>query len=143
MKVKITYPNKIGFNEFAIRPIIDVETIDDLKSKKINELKPSIVGIFYKKKIKQIILKNLDSIEKFRYVVIKELNKLPQPFMAFNKRFDKKVLYGFTGITYKFGEIQEYIFQKKQKVKEKYKINVYDPFQGDGKLAVIHYQKYY
>ena len=142
MKVKTSHPNKLGYKEFAKTPIVDVETIDSLDEKQIKDLTPSIVGIFYKKTIKQLILKNPENIEKFRYVVKKELAKLPQPFLAFNKQFDKTVLRGFTGISYKFKEIQEYPFQKKQKAKEKYNINVKDPFKGDGLLAIYHYNKY-
>lgn len=142
MKVKVTYPSKLGFKAFAKLPIVDVETIDDLKSKKIQELRPSIVGVFFRNKIKQFILYNLISYERFRYVVTKELSKLPQPFLAFNKHFDKNVLKGFTGVSYKFGEIQEYKFQKKQKAKECYGIEVDDPFNGDGYLAIVHYRKF-
>lgn len=142
MKVKITYPNKLGHQEFAKTPIVDVETIDSLKEKPAKDLTLSIVGIFYKKTIKQIILKNPKNIEKFRYIVKKELAKLPQPFLAFNKRFDKTVLKGFTGISYRFKEIQEHPFQKKQKAKEKHNIKVKDPFNGDGLLAIHYYNKY-
>jgi len=142
MKVKITYLSKLGFRAYAYFPIVDVETIDDLKSKKVHQLRPSVIGVFFKNKIKQFILRNLNSYEKFKYVVTKELNKLPQPFLAFNSNFDKGVLEGFTGISYKFGEIQEYKFQKKQKAKEGYGIQVYDPFKGDGYLAIVHYRKF-
>jgi len=142
MKVNITYPSKLGFKVFATSPIIDVETIDDLKSKKIHELRPSVVGIFFKYRIKQFVLHNLTSYEKFRYIVRKELNRLPQPFLAFNANFDKNVLKGFTGVSYKFGEIQEHRFQKKQKAKESYGIKVYDPFNGDGYLAIVHYRRF-
>jgi len=138
MKIKVSYQDK----EFAKTPVVDVETIDSLKEKQMKDLTPSVVGIFYKNTIKQIILKNPKNIEKFRYVVKKELEKLPQPFIAFNKQFDKTVLKGFTGISYKFGEIQEYPFQKKQKAKEEHNIKVEDPFQGDGLLAIHHYNQY-
>jgi len=142
MRVKISYPNKLGYKEFAKTPIVDVETIDSLSEKRAKDLTPSIVGIFYKKTIKQIILKNPKNFEKFKYIVKKELAKLPQPFLAFNKQFDKTVLKGFTGISYKFKEIQEHPFQKKQKAKEKHNIKVKDPFKGDGLLAIHHYNKY-
>ncbi len=142
MKVRIVYPNKLGYNEFAKTPVIDVETVESLDEKDVNELTPSVVGIFYRKTIKQLILKNPANAEKFKYVVKKELGKLPQPFLAFNRNFDKNVLKGFTGISYKFREIQEYPFQKKQKAKEQHNIIVSDPFNGDGMLAIHYYDKY-
>lgn len=142
MKVKLTYPNKLGFKEFAKTPIVDVETIDNLKEKSMRDLRPSVVGIFYRKTIKQIILKDPKNIEKFKYIVKKELDKLPQPFLAFNQKFDKTVLQGFTGTEYEFKEIQEYPFQKKQKAKERHNIQVKDPFNGDGLLAITHYKEY-
>ena len=142
MKVKITYPTKIGYKEFAKIPVVDVETINSLKENQIEDLTPSIVGIFYRSIIKQIILKNQKNIEKFRYVVKKELDKLPQPFLAFNKQFDQRVIKGFTGTYYKFKEIQEFPFQKKQKAKEQHNIKVDDPFDGDGLLAITHYDMY-
>jgi hypothetical protein len=142
MKIKISAPSEFGICGFAKFPVVDVETIDDLKQKKICDLRPSIVGIFFQDKIKQYILYNLESYQKFRAEVTQELNLLPQPFLAFNNLFDKSVLKGFTGNAYKFGEIQEYHFQKKQKAKEKYGIIVDDPFNGDGYLAIVHYRKY-
>jgi hypothetical protein len=142
MKIKVTDPTQFGVTGFAKFPVVDVETIDDLKQKKICELRPSIVGIFFQDKIKQFILYNLESYQKFRVEVTQELSKLPQPFLAFNNLFDKSVLKGFTGVTYKFGEIQEFSFQKKQKAKEKYGILVDDPFNGDGYLAIVHYRKF-
>lgn len=142
MKVKITTPSEVGVDGYAEFPIVDVETIDDLKQTTISMLRPSIVGVFFRDTLKQFILYNLESYNKFRYVVTKELNALPQPFLAFNHQFDKNVLKGFTGISYKFGEIQEYHCQKKQKAKEKYGIQVSDPFNGDGYLAIVHYKKF-
>lgn len=134
---------KLGFNEFAEIPIVDVETIDAIDHDHNRaKLRPSMVGIFYKDKITQIVLENVENIDKFREIIIEELNKLPQPFLAFNKDFDKSVIFGFTGKSYSFKEIQEFKYQKKQHAKLQYGINVYDPFHGDGMQAVHFYQKY-
>lgn len=142
VKVKIINIQKLGFNEFAEKPVVDVETIDAIEGDNRTKLRPSMVGIFYKDKIKQIVLENIENMDKFRKIIIKELDKLPQPFLAFNKDFDKSVIFGFTGKSYSFKEIQEFKYQKKQHAKLQYVINVYDPFHGDGLQAVHFYQKY-
>jgi len=143
VKIKTINIQKLGCNEFAEMPVIDVETIDAIDTDNPREkLKPSIVGIFYKDKIKQIVLENIKNMDKFRGLITKELDKLPQPFLAFNKDFDKEVIFGFTGKSYCFDEIQEFKYQKKQHAKLQYGIDVYDPFHGDGLQAVHYYQNY-
>ncbi len=143
VKIRTINIQKLGFNEFAEKPVVDVETIDAIEGDNRTKLRPSMVGIFYKDKIKQIVLENIQNINKFKEIIIKELDKLPQPFLAFNKDFDKSVIFGFTGKNYSFKEIQEFKFQKKQHAKLQYLINVYDPFHGDGLQAVHFYQKYH
>ena len=143
VKIKTINVSKLGFDEFAKKPVVDVETIDAIdKDNNREKLRPSMVGIFYKDKIKQIVLENIENIDKFKGMIVKELDKLPQPFLAFNKDFDKSVISGFTGKTYSFKEIQEFKFQKKQHAKLQYGIEVYDPFHGDGLQAVYFYQNY-
>lgn len=143
IKIKTINIQKLGFNEFAEKPVVDVETIDAIDGVKDKaNLRPSIVGIFYKDKIKQIVLENIENLNKFKEIIKKELDKLPQPFLAFNKNFDKSVILGFTGKSYSFSEIQEFRYQKKQEAKLEYNIDIYDPFHGDGLRAVHFYQKY-
>lgn len=142
VKIKIVNIQKLGFNELAKKPVVDVETIDAINNDNRTKLRPSMVGMFYKDKVKQIVLENIENINKFKKTIIKELDKLPQPFLAFNKDFDKSVIFGFTGKSYSFEEIQEFKYQKKQDAKLQYNINVYDPFHGDGLQAVYFYQKY-
>jgi len=143
VKIKTINVNKLGFNEFAQIPVVDVETIDPIDNQRdLVNLIPSMVGVFYKDKIKQIVLENLENVEKFRRIIIKELDKLPQPFLAFNMNFDRSVILGFTGKSYSFNEVQEYRYQKKQDAKLQHGIEVYDPFHGDGLQAVYFYQNY-
>ena len=143
VKIKTINIRKLGFNEFAEKPVVDVETIDAIESDNSRDkLRPSMVGIFYKDRIKQIVLENIENISKFKKTITKELDKLPQPFLAFNRDFDRSVILGFTGKPYSFKEIQEFKYQKKQDAKLQYNINVYDPFHGDGLQAVHFYQKY-
>ncbi len=143
VKIKIVSIQKLGFNAFAEKPVVDVETIDAIDNdSNRTKLRPSIVGVFYKDRIKQIILENIENINKFKEIIKKKLDKLPQPFLAFNKNFDKSVILGFIGKSYSFSEIQEFRYQKKQEAKLEYGINVYDPFNGDGLQAVYFYQKY-
>lgn len=143
VKIKTINVQKLGFNEFAKNPVVDVETIDAIDHDGNRaKLRPSMVGIFYKDKIKQIVLENIGNINKFKETITKELDKLPQPFLAFNKDFDKSVIFGFTKRSYSFKEIQEFKYQKKQNAKLQYGINVYDPFHGDGLQAVYFYKKY-
>jgi len=143
VRIKTIHIKKLGFNEFAKKPIVDVETIDAIDhNKNKSELTPSMVGIFHKDKIKQIILENPKNMDKFKEIIKNELDKLPQPFLAFNKDFDRSVILGFTGKPYLFKEIQEFKYQKKQHAKLQYGIDVYDPFHGDGLQAVHFYQNY-
>ena len=143
VKIKTISIKKIGFNEIAEKPIVDVETIDAIDyNNNITKLRPSMVGIFYKNKKKQIILENIENIGKFKEIIIKELDKLPKPFLAFNKDFDKSVICGFTAKTQSFKEIQVFRYQKKQDAKLQYGINVYEHFHGNGLQAVIFYPKY-
>lgn len=143
IKIKTINIKKLGFDEFAKKPVIDVETIDAINNdNNRTKLRPSIIGVFYKDMIKQIILENIEDINKFKEIIIKELDKLPQPFLAFNKDFDKSVIFGFTGKSYSFKEIQEFEYQRKHDAKLQYNINIYDPFHGDGLQAVYFYQKY-
>ena len=143
VKIKTIDIKELGFNEFAEKPVVDVETIDLIdRSRSISSLRPSMVGIFYKDKIIQIVLENLESISKFKEFIVTELDKLPQPFLAFNKNFDKSVISGFTGRSYDFNEIQEFKYQKKQDAKLQNNIEVDDPFHGDGLQAVNFYRKY-
>src|SRR3989338_8896998 len=141
--IKTISIQKLGCNEFAEMPVIDVETIDAIDNdSNRHKLRPSMVGIFYKDQIRQIILENIKNIDKFKKIIISELDNLPQPFLAFNKDFDKEVIFGFTGKSYRFNEIQEFKYQKKQHAKLQYGIDVYDPFHGDGLQAVHYYQNY-
>ncbi len=143
VKIKTINIKRLGFNEFAKRPVIDVETIDAVDfDENRKKLRPSMIGIFYKDRIKQIVLENIGDMSRFKETIIKELDKLPKPFLAFNKDFDKEVIFGFTGKSYPFKEIQEFKYQKKQDAKLQYGIDVYDPFHGDGLQAVNFYQKY-
>jgi hypothetical protein len=142
VKIRTINIKKMGFNEFAKKPVVDVETIDAIEGDDKTKLRPSMIGIFYKDKIKQIVLTNIENINKFKKTIIKELDKLPQPFLAFNKEFDRSVIFGFTGKSYSFREIQEFRYQKKQDAKLQYNIKVYDPFHGDGLQAVHFYQRY-
>ena len=142
VKIKTINIQELGFDEFAEKPIVDVETIDAIKGGNITRLRPSMVGILYKDEIKQIVLANIENINKFKEIIIEELDKLPQPFLAFNKNFDRSVIFGFTGKTYSFKEIQEFRYQKKQDAKLQHGIKVYDPFHGDGMQAIHFYRRY-
>ena len=50
VKIKTINIRKLGFNEFAEKPVVDVETIDAIESDNNRcKLRPSMVGIFYKR----------------------------------------------------------------------------------------------
>lgn len=145
MEVRVTRISDIGHdNLFAAYPIVDVETRQLLKDVDWDSrrLTPTVVGIFFKNLIIQIIRVTANAMLEMRRKVAYELESVRKPFLAFNCDFDKFVIYGLCGIYYPFLDIQEYYGQTKEEAKHHHNINVDDPFKGNGRIAVEYYQKY-
>ena len=125
------------------KPILDIETVNiPNNSKNFEHTKIGMVGVFYKHKILQII-KTIDiSSDKFKETLIKELQQFPQPFYAWNSKFDSEVLKDFLGKDYEFKEIKpEGVNVTKAKATEILELNVYDPIKFS-KDCIYEYFRY-
>ena len=97
MEVRVTRISDLGHaNLFAAYPIVDVETRQLLKDVDWDSrrLTPTVVGIFFKNLIIQIIRRTSNAMLEMSRKVAYELESVRKPFLAFNCDFDKFVIYG-------------------------------------------------
>jgi len=138
--------------DFAPEPIVDVEVSNSLAEWKndYSKSKISMVGIFHKNKIKQIVL--LEDKEAFKDKIIFEINNLLKKhsaIFALNNNFEHESLLALTGVKFNVEDVRIPIFQRHRKddlynmlIQLKNCDPIHDPFNGDGGMCVKRYNEY-
>ena len=140
--------------------IIDFETFGPINNnfndiRSYEEVKPTVLGFFDGKQIKQIFLltKNFDKINK---EIIPNLQKTEPPFYGFNTKFEVGIIYWQTNILRNFeyelqdktigiyGEKKEIVFQYLVRKNNHFSfLNIFeDPYNGEGYTAVKEWWKF-
>ena len=127
--------------------IIDIETIGNFNeypdSRRYMKIVPVIFGYIDSECLHIHCAKKIDSLEKLREIIAKELESLEGPFYAFNSDFERGVFFHSLNTEVPFErELNKEKYEAKRRAVAELKIPQYDdPFTDNGKLCSEAWQK--